>query len=256
MTSAQAQLLATATALGVLRDDCVFVGGAILCVYVGHTPPPRATKDVDIVVSVHSTVDYELDVARPLRDLGWTEDTSEGAPRCRFIHPVAGVLDAMPLSDADFGFSNRWYPEVVRSACSVSIGGLELRVASLPGFLATKVEAFLGRGESDWRSSHDLEDILTLLSTGEDVVALVDVAERTLRAFLRDTFAEWLTPVPTLLTIDGQYLTIDGKRLSLGDEPAPIEQSARGHFPGNAAGERAATVAIERMRLISSLAVR
>jgi hypothetical protein len=43
-----------------------------------------------------------------LRALGFLEDTSEGAPLCRWVHSGT-ILDVMPLDEKILGFSNRWY---------------------------------------------------------------------------------------------------------------------------------------------------
>ncbi|MCU1328259.1 MAG: hypothetical protein JWN34_3629 [Bryobacterales bacterium] len=40
---------------------------------------------------------------------------------------------------------------------------LEVRVVTAPYFLATKIEAFLGRGKGDYLWSHDLEDLIFVI---------------------------------------------------------------------------------------------
>ena len=43
-----------------------------------------------------------------LRALGFREDISEGAPRCRWL--IDGMeLDVMPVDEKVLGFTNRWY---------------------------------------------------------------------------------------------------------------------------------------------------
>jgi hypothetical protein len=53
-----------------------------------------------------------------LRALGFSEDASEGAPLCRWIHSGT-ILDVMPLDERIPGFSNRWYRVAMDAATPV-----------------------------------------------------------------------------------------------------------------------------------------
>jgi len=48
--------------------------------------------------------------------------------------------------------------------------GIEIRIASAPHFLATKVEAFLGRGNNDFMGSADMEDIITIIDGRTEII--------------------------------------------------------------------------------------
>jgi hypothetical protein len=84
----------------------------------------------------------------------------------------SGVLfDLMPTDPAILGFSNRWYPEAVKTATHVQLSDrILIRVISAPAFVATKLEAFVSRGGSDILSSHDLEDILNVIDGRPSIV--------------------------------------------------------------------------------------
>lgn len=70
----------------------------------------------------------------------------------------------MPTDPSILGFSNRWYPQVVREADRrVLPSGTAIRLISAPLFLATKFEAFAGRGAGDLLESPDLEDIINVI---------------------------------------------------------------------------------------------
>ena len=57
-----------------------------------------------------------------------------------------------------------------------------------PYFLATKVDAFLNRGEGDYYGSHDLEDLIVVVDGRPEIVDEVRTnATPELRAFLRDS---------------------------------------------------------------------
>ena len=91
----------------------------------------------------------------------------------------------MPLDENILGFSNRWYREVIDSAASWQLEeGLNVRVISAPLFIATKFEAFNRRGKGDL-SSHDLEDIVSVIDGRESLLAEVRGESAELRAYLR-----------------------------------------------------------------------
>ena len=78
---------AVAIALGDLRDQVVFVGGVVrgLLVTDPAVEGSRATKDVDFITAgITSRAAYYAKIHRRLRDRGFQEDTSEGAPICRW----------------------------------------------------------------------------------------------------------------------------------------------------------------------------
>src|SRR6056297_2848087 len=97
-----------------LLDDVVFVGGATVPMLLSDPAalPPRVTADVDIVVDVVGRARF-YDIEARLREAGHAPDPT--GPICRW--GVAGVpVDLMPTDPAILGFSNRWYPTLVRTA--------------------------------------------------------------------------------------------------------------------------------------------
>jgi predicted nucleotidyltransferase len=125
----------------------VFLGGAATGLLLSDpgASPIRPTKDVDVIIEIGSRTEYRA-LEKALQLLGFKPDRSEGAPLCRWL--IDGmILDVMPTDPSLLGFSNRWYPEAMREAMPCGLpGGTEIRVVSAPYFLATKLEAFLGRG--------------------------------------------------------------------------------------------------------------
>ena len=110
------QLIATAALLRPMLGDLVFVGGAVTSLLVTDegAGPPRTTLDVDAIAEIGSYAEYTAFGER-LRALGFTEDTSEGAPLCRWVHSGT-VLDVMPLDETILGFSNRGYRAAMDAA--------------------------------------------------------------------------------------------------------------------------------------------
>jgi predicted nucleotidyltransferase len=150
-------------ALEELAKDVVFVGGATVSLY--STRPEtetRPTDDVDIVIELLHYKDYAV-IEEKLRGKGFVNDVQSGVV-CRYI--VHGItVDVMPTSENVLGFANKWYPSAYANAISFNLEvGLSVRIFSAPYFLATKLEAFVDRGENEGRFSTDFEDIVHIMN--------------------------------------------------------------------------------------------
>jgi len=151
----------------------------------------RVTMDVDVIVEAASRSDYYLLTER-LRGAGFSEDMSEDAPLCRW---AAGkvVLDVMPTSPEILGFSNRWYASAIDRAKEVILpSGYVIRLVTAPYFVATKLEAFLGRGGGDYMASHDVEDIVALIDGRKELAVEVAAADDELKNYLMEKFSSLL----------------------------------------------------------------
>jgi predicted nucleotidyltransferase len=69
---------------------------------------------------------------------------------------------------------------------------LSVRLVNPPYFLATKLEAYKGRGKGDPLSSHDIEDLLTLIDGRESLIDEVKTAPEELRGYLAEEFSQLL----------------------------------------------------------------
>lgn len=147
-----------------LLEQLVFVGGAVAGVLITDPALPeiRPTQDVDVICSVIARSDYH-ELGRQLRQRGFQEDSRPDAPLCRWcINDL--ILDLMPAQSEILGFSNRWYPLALETAQLQGLpSGRSIRVVTAPVFLATKLEAFHGRGKADYLFSHDLEDMMAVV---------------------------------------------------------------------------------------------
>ena len=179
------QLVATAVLLRPMLGDLVFVGGAVTILLVTDEGAglPRTTRDVDAIAEITSYAEYTAFGAR-LRALGFSEDTSEGAPLCRWVHSGT-ILDVMPLDEKILGFSNRWYRAAMEAATTHRLArNLDIRVVTAPYFLATKIEAFKGRGGRDFWASHDLEDLIFVIDGRSTIVDEAQTEKLMLREYL------------------------------------------------------------------------
>lgn len=164
-----------AKSLGDLCESLVFVGGCAtgLLLTTPRAQAIRATQDVDVVVHAISMADYHA-MEKAVEARGFKHDLSPEAPICRWVlHGIA--LDMMPSQPGILGFHNRWYPLAIETAVRINLpDGLDIRMITAPVFVATKFEAFHGRGNNDYLASHDLEDIYLASHDLEDIITVVD----------------------------------------------------------------------------------
>jgi hypothetical protein len=143
-------LVEAARLLQPLLGELVFVGGSTTALLITDKAAAevRPTYDVDAIAEISSYAAY-ADFSERLRRCGFREDTSEGAPICRWRQKKT-ILDVMPLDENILGFSNRWYKPALDSALVHELGpNLRVRVVTAVYFSATKLEAFAGgRSES------------------------------------------------------------------------------------------------------------
>lgn len=212
-----------------LRKAFVFVGGAVagLLITDPALPSIRPTEDVDLIVHAAVLADYHR-VEQALRERGFSQDMAPSAPICRWRIGSAAV-DVMPTLDTILGFSNRWYPLALQIAQPAKLpSGTAIRLVPAPLFIATKLEAFSGRGNNDYLFSHDLGDLLSVIDGREALLDECAAAPPEVRAYLRERFAALLS------------------------SPAFIE-SLPGHLPGDAASQERAPELEEKLSRLTQL---
>jgi hypothetical protein len=203
----RAMLRLVAEQLGSLRDEVVFVGGTTLGLLLTDeaAPSPRPTKDVDLVVRAGSPAAYHHELRPRLLRLGFTELIAPSAPICAWM--VQGIrVDIMSIDASAFGFTNRWYVDAIRSPLEVGLEGIGIRVVSSVYFMATKLEAFLGRGGRDFYASHDLEDIVALVDGRPELVAEVAEEGGAVAEFIGATVADLLSEPDFINALPGHVV--------------------------------------------------
>lgn len=199
--------------LSTLPRQVVFIGGATTELFITDRAAAevRSTIDVDVIVDVESRVQYMTTLRDELLEIGARVDTSDDAPTCRWI--LDGVrIDVMPPREDVLGFTNRWYQATLEQAREQPLpDGTVILVATGPLFLATKIDAFRGRGDGDYFASKDMEDIITVLDGRPEIVEEVAAVEPGLRSFLRDAFAEWLKRRDFADVVAGHLLDMDSQ---------------------------------------------
>jgi len=136
----------------------VFLGGCATALLITDNAAAdvRPTFDVDAIAAITSYAAYTKFSER-LRKLGFQEDTSEGAPICRWQQKTT-TLDVMPLDAKILGYSNTWHePAMIHSEERELDKGLTIRLVKPVYFCASKLEAFAGRGKNDFNGSGRLD---------------------------------------------------------------------------------------------------
>ena len=211
-----------------LGMKCAFTGGAIIGLLLDHPKltPPRTTKDVDVIIEVMTRIAY-TNFEEKLSGQGFRHDMSEDAPRCRWI--VDGVkVDLMPVDDPTGEWHVKWFNLALMTAIPRIIKDLTVHVVTAHCLIATKLEAFIDRGQGDFMGSHDMEDIITVVDG-------------------RAALADEIRTAPTELR---QYVA--GKIQSYLRTPAFID-SLPGHLAYDAMGQQRLTLLRQRLETIARM---
>lgn len=173
-----------AEALKDIKQDMVFVGGAIISLYTDDPAADeiRPTQDVDMTINILNLGHWE-EVQKKLSELGFQPDPF-GHAICSYKYNDIPV-DIMATEDGPLGPSNRWYKVGFKNLWNVKVKDQEIKILSAPCYLATKFEAFKNRG-NDYRTSHDIEDIIYVLDNRIDIVSEITEGEPSILLFIRE----------------------------------------------------------------------
>lgn len=178
---------AVAKAIGPeICQDVAFVGGcttALLLTDLYTRQQVRHTDDVDLIVHVLSYPHWEK-LKEQLREKGFREQLDNDAPICAmFLNSLR--VDFMPDDAEILKFGNAWYRDALESAEPRDIGeGVTVKIVRPAHFLATKLAAYLSRGNGDPLDSHDVEDILTLIDGRSEIADEILHADPPMRTYI------------------------------------------------------------------------
>lgn len=212
----------TITLLGPLADEMVFVGGTVATALITDEAVLefRPTDDVDAIVDVERLSQY-YSIQQKLEKRGFSPDP-EG-PICRFVCRDLKI-DVMPTLKEVLGFSNRFYPEAFKQAQEMTLpGGAKAKIATAPYFIAMKLDAFFSRGGGDYWSSHDLEDVISIIDGREEIEEECQLIES-------DTLSTYLKEKMDYLLNNDAFL-----------------EALPDHLPGDPASQERYSIILERM---------
>jgi hypothetical protein len=191
--------------------EIVFIGGVTLGLLITDkaAAPIRSTDDVDVIAEIVTYADY-IAFSMRLRKAEFTEDTSEEPLTCRWFHGKL-KLDVLALSEEVLGYTNIWYESALNHAASFVLpSGQPIRVITAPYFLATKMEAFRGRGQMDFLASHDLEDFVAVLDGRSTILKEIADSPADIREYLVEAASSLLSESRFLDAVPG-FVLDDGR---------------------------------------------
>ncbi|MFC3832854.1 MULTISPECIES: hypothetical protein [Deinococcus] len=187
------RLTETLRRLGSLAEQLVFVGGSTTALFMTDSAAADVRETLDIDAIVETTRAGYSRLTEALNKQGFFEDTTEGAPICRFRSGEL-ILDVMPTDAQVLGFSNPWYLPAIEHAETMNLAdGLQVRTIAAPYFLATKLVAFQGRGGGDYGLSHDISDVVSVLDGRPEVVEEIGQSGHEIKVFLAQAARDLLT---------------------------------------------------------------
>ena len=185
------RVLKIAMALEELNAKVVYVGGSVVQFYASDqgAANPMTTYDVDCVVDLTTYREYHA-FEEELHGKNFSNDTSEGAPICRYLFDDE-IVDFMPKVDTGIGESNRWYPMGVEHKQHYLINSnTAIFIMPVSYYLASKFEALNSRGGNDYRGSKDFEDIVYVVNSCHDLKEEIENADDgEVRDYLRSEFS-------------------------------------------------------------------
>lgn len=187
-------LIPVAEALGEeLLPYVAFVGGSTTAFLISDPisfEKVRFTEDVDLIIRVKGRADWQR-LLKQLRERGFKESMQDDLT-CRMR--LGGLkVDFMPDDAAILGFTNRWYHKALSHVQPYPLSKrITINLLTPAYFIATKLEAYHGRGENDPLGSHDLEDIINLVDGRNELVEDIAHAEGDVRQYIAEQFTALL----------------------------------------------------------------
>lgn len=188
----RAMLKKVADALGPeLLQEMTFVGGCTTGLLITDSftqEQVRHTDDVDLIVHVMGTNGFHR-LAQQLQCKGFKAtlpEEGEDLPICALMLDQLRV-DFMPDDENALGFSNRWYKAAQETATPYALDEqTQIRLVTPVYFLATKIEAYKGRGKDDPLESRDIEDLMNLVDGRPELTLEVYQAPDEVKAYLAE----------------------------------------------------------------------
>ncbi|WP_139959574.1 hypothetical protein [Flavicella sediminum] len=180
-----------ARALKSIKEEIVFVGGAVVSLYTDDPAADeiRPTQDIDMTLNIVNISKW-VNLQEELANLGFHPDP-QGHAICSYRYKDIPV-DIMSTEDGPLGPANRWYKIGFQNLWTVKANDQEIKIFSAPCYLATKFEAYNNRG-NDYRTSHDIEDIIYVFDNRTTIVDEIATTEKTIKSFLIEELEKIIT---------------------------------------------------------------
>lgn len=225
---AKQNILIVARKLGHLRERVVFLGGSIVVLLITDPAAPdiRPTKDVDVIIRT-DTYAETIHLDAELRALKFDHSKQPGDPTCRWV--IDGCLvDIIPVGAGGNTYNDRWSPIALENAQHLELEvGLSIRHVTAPYFIAIKLETFYDRGQGNYRDSNDIDDIIQLIDSRQELTTELQRSELDLRTYVAAEFRKLLENDDFLEAIPAHLLP-DAASQAREDRLPEIEFSNKG----------------------------
>lgn len=176
-----------------MLNDVAFVGGCTTGLLVTDEVTKegiRFTDDVDLIMNAVGFTGWSA-FQEQLKSKGFSVSLEDDVI-CRMRLGELKV-DFMPDDETILGFSNRWYRQALETAQAYQLTDeIVIRLLTPPYFVATKLEAYKGRGNNDPLASHDMEDILNIVDGRPELVDEIKATQEDVRLYIAEQFDELL----------------------------------------------------------------
>lgn len=176
-----------------LLREVAFVGGCTTGLLVTDEFTKegiRFTDDVDLIINVVGYTGWAA-FQDQLKSKGFSVSL-EDEVICRMRLGELKV-DFMPDDEAILGFSNRWYSSALDKAQDYKLSDdLVIRLLTPPYFIATKLEAYKGRGNDDPLYSHDMEDIINIVDGRPELINEIKTSGQAICDYIAEEISEIL----------------------------------------------------------------
>ncbi|MEQ8626063.1 nucleotidyl transferase AbiEii/AbiGii toxin family protein [Ekhidna sp.] len=191
-----------AKALVELREEVVFVGGAMVSLYIDdkNAEDIRPTKDIDLTFQI--TTASELEHIRTLLIQRGFKEAADSKVTCRFTYEDL-LVDVMSTKEIGWAPGNRWFLQGFETAVPITLDDVEIKLLQLPYFLATKFDAFFDRGVKDIYASKDLEDLVYLFCHTSTITAQILSAAEDVRLYLCESVHRMMKDAAIMSVIPG-----------------------------------------------------
>lgn len=177
------------------RVRFVFVGGAAVPLYADTVTFESfaPTKDLDVVTAITSEEDF-LRIRRLMRQSDFVPDSEAGMTppedtlRFRWWYEKRFKVDILSTRFDVDGNHARWFRAAWKGAfCQTLPGGTRLWLANPAAFVASKLDAYAGRGNGNLLGSKDFAEVLYLMAARSSLVAEIEKADVELRLYVTST---------------------------------------------------------------------
>ena len=117
----------------------------------------------------------------------------------------------MPTEGKILNFKNKWYQDGYANSEDIQLqSDQSIRIFNLVYFLASKIEAFLDRGNGDFLASPDMEDIIAVLDGVLDIEDKILKAPGKVKLYLKRKFSSFLSDERFLESLEGNIVSPSG----------------------------------------------